>query len=335
MSTDRARKQAFLAVVTGVLGRERIKNMDLTKLQLSRRVRKGGVKGKESKPQDLLIVRLTNIHPPVVVLSSIIVGAYLWNKHWILSNVLALSLSLSSISLLALDSFKTGSIMLAGLFVYDVFWVFGTNVMVSVARGFDGPIKIVWPKNLVEGLFDGATDWKMTMLGLGDIVIPGIFIALALRYDQHRYAKSNEKLLITKHDVDFPKPYFKATLVAYVAGLATTMLVMHFTKAAQPALLYLSPACVGAIVITSLRLGQWSETWAYDSNEEDAKADEEAKRAKGEAADEDEADDDDEDDDNDEAAWEGVKDDGSNATQHARSTRSSTRKRKTSTKTDK
>lgn len=323
----------------GIIGREKIQKMDTTRFQLSKRVRKGGTSGKESKSQDLLVIRMNNIHPPVVVLSVVIVAAYLWNKHWVLSNILALSLSLSSISLLALDSFKTGSIMLAGLFVYDVFWVFGTNVMVSVARGFDGPIKIVWPKNLVEGLFDGASDWKMTMLGLGDIVIPGIFIALALRYDQHRHAKANENLLITKYDTNFAKPYFKATLVAYVAGLATTMLVMHFTKAAQPALLYLSPACVGAIVITSLRLGQWSETWAYDSNEEDAKYDEKIKKSKkADAINASEAnnDEDDEiDDENEEAAWEGVRDNGTSVTQKTTSsTRASTRKRKTSTKTE-
>ena len=30
----------------------------------------------------------------------------------------------------------------AGLFVYDVFWVFFTPVMVSVAKSFDAPIKV-------------------------------------------------------------------------------------------------------------------------------------------------------------------------------------------------
>lgn len=30
----------------------------------------------------------------------------------------------------------------AGLFVYDIFWVFFTPVMVSVAKSFDAPIKV-------------------------------------------------------------------------------------------------------------------------------------------------------------------------------------------------
>ncbi|KAI3679581.1 hypothetical protein L2E82_51119 [Cichorium intybus] len=33
-----------------------------------------------------------------------------------------------------LVSFKTGAILLAGLFVYDIFWVYFTPVMVSVAK---------------------------------------------------------------------------------------------------------------------------------------------------------------------------------------------------------
>jgi hypothetical protein len=33
----------------------------------------------------------------------------------------------------------------AGLFVYDIFWVFFTPVMVSVAKSFDAPIKVSNP----------------------------------------------------------------------------------------------------------------------------------------------------------------------------------------------
>lgn len=72
------------------------------------------------------------------------------------------------------------------------------------------------------------------MLGLGDIVIPGIFVSLALRYDYHRHTNSTNQ-----SSKAFAKPYFYAALFAYVSGLITTMTVMHTFKAAQPALLYL------------------------------------------------------------------------------------------------
>jgi presenilin-like A22 family membrane protease len=127
--------------------------------------------------ESVFATKLSILSLPLGLLSGAIVLSYLYTKHWVLSNILALSLAHSGITLMALDSFRTGGIMLLGLFAYDIFWVFGTDVMVSVARGLDGPIKITFPKNFADGLqraLEGAEpDWKLTMLGLGDIVIPG------------------------------------------------------------------------------------------------------------------------------------------------------------------
>jgi minor histocompatibility antigen H13 len=64
----------------------------------------------------------------------------------LLTDVLALSFSYNALSLLKLDSFKTGSILLSGLFVYDVWWVFGTDVV----REFD---LVDWSEVLNEVLF--------------------------------------------------------------------------------------------------------------------------------------------------------------------------------------
>jgi len=63
------------------------------------------------------------------------------------------------------------------LFFYDIFWVFKTEVMVTVAKSLDAPIKLLFPYALHE------EEMKFSMLGLGDIVIPGIFVALCARYD--------------------------------------------------------------------------------------------------------------------------------------------------------
>ena len=51
----------------------------------------------------------------------------------LLTDILALSFSHSSLSILKLDKFKTGIILLSGLFLYDIWWVFGTEV---VCNGF-------------------------------------------------------------------------------------------------------------------------------------------------------------------------------------------------------
>ncbi|KAJ2714202.1 hypothetical protein H4R19_001852 [Coemansia spiralis] len=211
---------------------------------------------------------------------------YLWTRNWVASNALGLAASFSAIALLRLDSFKTGMIMLAGLFAYDVFWVFGTPVMVTVAKGFDAPIKVVFPR----ALFPATGALKFTMLGLGDIVIPGIFLALALRFDRQRYLDSigfrKDKPLPRalnghRRGFAFPMPYFTACGAAYVAGLATTITVMHVFKAAQPALLYLSPACILAVLGTALARGELQAVLAY--SEEQPKGDDADKESNAHA----------------------------------------------------
>ena len=46
--------------------------------------------------------------------------------------------------------------------------------------------------------------------------------------------------------------YFILSFAAYIIGLATTIAVMHVFNAAQPALLYLVPCCVGLPLLQAL-----------------------------------------------------------------------------------
>ncbi|XP_029013514.1 minor histocompatibility antigen H13 isoform X4 [Betta splendens] len=184
----------------------------------------------------------------VCLLISSVVGVwYLLKKHWIANNLFGLAFALNGVELLHLNNVSTGCILLGGLFVYDVFWVFGTNVMVTVAKSFEAPIKLVFPQDLLE---KGLEASNFAMLGLGDIVIPGIFIALLLRFDVS--LKKNSRT------------YFYSSFLAYIFGLGLTIFVMHTFKHAQPALLYLVPACVGFPVIVALFKGELTEMFRYE-----------------------------------------------------------------------
>lgn len=178
---------------------------------------------------------------------------YSITKYWISSNLLGLSFAFTAIKVLHLDSFKTGMILLAGLFLYDIFWVFGTDVMVSVAKSFDVPVKLLFPRNILQS----PLAKEFTMLGLGDIVIPGAMVSLCLRFDQHLRPESKS----------FSKFYFNACFLAYLLGLLTTMTVMHTFKAAQPALLYLSPACILAPLLVAICRRQLGQLFAYSTEE--------------------------------------------------------------------
>ncbi|EMD40546.1 hypothetical protein CERSUDRAFT_111145 [Gelatoporia subvermispora B] len=236
--------KSFISLARWSMGRSHWKQYDKVQILL--------LKG----PRELISVSLRT--PSLFLIPLGAIPSILYNfggnntrRSALLTDILALSFSHNAISLLKLDSFKTGVVLLSGLFLYDVWWVFGTEVMVKVATTLDVPIKLLWAKSLTF-----STERGFTMLGLGDIVVPGMFIAFALRYDAHRAKRGN--------------PYFRAALFAYVAGLVTTMSVMHFFKKAQPALLYLSPACILSFVMTSVVQGEFKEAWSWSDDPETA-----------------------------------------------------------------
>ncbi len=106
-----------------------------------------------------------------------------------------------------------------------------------MAKNFDGPIKLLFPRAL-----DAATGKRLfSMLGLGDIVIPGIFVALMLRMDVGN---------------NFAHNYFRSAFGGYVLGLATTIVVMNVFNAAQPALLYIVPAILGSVALHAWSKGK-------------------------------------------------------------------------------
>ncbi|KAF9933167.1 hypothetical protein FBU30_006333 [Linnemannia zychae] len=247
-------------------------NVDKWNLALTRK-RKG------MGHQEFYSVHFTILHMILAVVSALLSAYYIATKNWIASNIFGICFSLNAIQLLALDSFKTGMILLSGLFVYDIFWVFGTEVMVSVAKNFDAPVKVIFPR-LLFGLPAGQA-YQFAMLGLGDIVIPGVFVALCLRFDQHLAGTKNPNL---GRSTRFSKPYFTACFIAYALGLGTTIFVMHTFKAAQPALLYLSPACILSVIFMGFARGEIKEVFAYTSEEgaEAAKAKEAEDKKKAE-----------------------------------------------------
>lgn len=199
------------------------------------------------------------------VLGALLTAWYAYEKHWIANNLLGLAFCIQAIAMLSLGSYKVGCILLGGLFIYDIFWVFGTDVMVTVAKSFDAPVKLLFPRNI------WAEKHEFSMLGLGDIVIPGIFIALLLRFDAHR--SSNKK--------NFSPLYFRISFFSYIVGLLTTIGVMHFFKAAQPALLYLVPACIGSSFLTAVVREELSILFAYSEEEDEKKSKSKKNKKKG------------------------------------------------------
>ncbi|KAJ2984454.1 hypothetical protein NUW58_g6049 [Xylaria curta] len=108
---------------------------------------------------------------------------YYTTESTFLSNVMGYAFSYVGIIIMSPTTFTTGSSVLFGLFFYDIVMVFYTPYMVTVATKLDAPVKLV---------FQGPT--RASMLGLGDIVIPGMFVGLCLRFDHYMYYYRQQKL---------------------------------------------------------------------------------------------------------------------------------------------
>merc|ERR1712226_1272799 len=129
--------------------------------------------------------------------------------------------------------------------------------MVTVAKSLDGPIKIYFPRSLTvneNGMID------LSLLGLGDIVIPGFFLSLLLRFDAHNADVTY--FPVNVYDT-FPKPYFHFTLLGYILGMISTIFIMIKYQTAQPALLYLVPACLGSSLLVSFVRGETRSLVGY------------------------------------------------------------------------
>lgn len=107
------------------------------------------------------------------------------DKPWWLTNILGLSFSYSALQLMSPTTFWTGTMILSSLFVYDIYFVFFTPLMVTVAKKLDIPIKLLFPRP--PGPNEDPSKQSLAMLGLGDIVLPGMMIGLALRFDLYLF----------------------------------------------------------------------------------------------------------------------------------------------------
>lgn len=242
------------------------------------------------------------------------------SKPWWLTNFLGFSFCYGSLQLMSPSTFVTGSLIMSSLFFYDIYFVYFTPLMVTVATKLDVPVKLLFPRP--SDPTDPAGAVSLSMLGLGDIVIPGMMMGLALRFDLYLYYKAKGVLKSRLESEDsgvikptyqsatggwgerfwapearsseseleppyrdarsFPKTYFKASIVGYALGMISTLAVMHIFSHAQPALLYLVPGVVLSLWGTALVKGQVREMWEFDDGK-DEDGDEDASKKNSES----------------------------------------------------
>ena len=69
-------------------------------------------------------------------------------------------------------------------------------------------------------------------------------------------------------------------MFCYALGLVATVSIMYFFKAAQPALLYLVPACLGGSLFVAMTRGEFNLLAAYNEESKEDVKDEGAEKKK-------------------------------------------------------
>ncbi|VCW96782.1 unnamed protein product [Gulo gulo] len=199
---------------------------------------------------------------------------------WILQDILGITFCLNLIKTLKLPNFKSCVILLGLLLLYDVFFVFitpfitknGESIMVELAAGPFGnnekndgnlveataqpsapheklPVVIRVPKLAYFSVMSVCL-MPVSILGFGDIIVPGLLVAYCRRFDVQTGSSSI---------------YYVSSTIAYAVGMILTFVVLVLMKKGQPALLYLVPCTLLTASVVAWRRKEMKKFWKGSS----------------------------------------------------------------------
>jgi len=259
---------------------------------------------------------------PALALASVWFAFRRATWAWLLQDLFGLCVCLVFLRTLRLSSLRVASILLSLMFFYDIFMVFLSpflfhrSVMMSVATAGDAtatdagagvclrfkgermPMLFVIPRfsfsasstseGRVHDYGPGAVEdetQEFAMLGLGDVVVPGLLLTLAARADiVRRVARASRFRAKPQSHADADSCVSRALLFArensywslavfgYLLGLLMALLanMFHLTVngvEGQPALLYLVPCTIAAVAARAYALGELRAIWSGASLE--------------------------------------------------------------------
>ncbi|GMH22697.1 hypothetical protein Nepgr_024540 [Nepenthes gracilis] len=173
---------------------------------------------------------------------------------WIGQDILGITLIITVLQIVRIPNLKVGTVILSCALFYDIFWVFISkmmfheSVMIVVARGDksgeDGiPMLLKFPR-----MFDPWGGYSI--IGFGDILLPGLIEAFSLRYDW--LGKKNLRA-----------GYFIWEMFAYGLGLLVTYVALNLMDGhGQPALLYIVPFTLGTFFMLGRKRGDLKSLWS-------------------------------------------------------------------------
>jgi len=221
---------------------------------------------------------------------------------WVVQDIMGACMCILFLSIIKLNSIRVASILLIVAFLYDIFFVFvtplifkGQSVMITVATS-GGPPKAdpSWcEKYPTDADCQGGDPLPMlltvpriadyqqgaSLLGLGDIVLPGLLLSFAARFDEAKklvgFMRTGSATPTNRSPHTCPPDspagricgllcnggYFVPLVIAYAIGLLCANIAVYVMNMGQPALLYLVPACLGTMVVLGKRRNELDDLW--------------------------------------------------------------------------
>lgn len=229
------------------------------------------------------------------------------NYSWVFQDVFGICFCMVFLKTVRLPNLKIATVLLVLVFAYDVFMVFLSplifheSVMIKAATGGNQaaatastgfclrypdetahkclreqmPILLRMPKFL---------DWRegYAMLGLGDIVLPGLLLVFCARYDyatrgqlygkvkphigriksfRSMHANAGSPELDAASRSSSRRGLFCVLVWGYAVGLFLANLAVVLMKEGQPALMYLVPCTLGPLSLLAWRRGILAKLW--------------------------------------------------------------------------
>ena len=218
--------------------------------------------------------------------------------YWITQDIFGACMCVMFLQTIKLNSMRVAAILLLVAFFYDIFFVFvtplifkGKSVMITVATS-GGPPKAdpSWCEKYPDDAnCQGGDPLPMlftiprindyqggsSLLGLGDIVLPGLLISFGARLDAaksllgvmnggngsiHSYAACPERKFCWNCSM-CSGGYFVPLVIAYAVGLSMANAAVYLMQMGQPALLYLVPCTLGTLSFMGWRRQELQDLW--------------------------------------------------------------------------
>jgi hypothetical protein len=183
-----------------------------------------------------------NFATPLTFATALLVAVtWFCTEHWALSNFISFSLCCAGISFVKIQKLQIVVTVCIGFLLYDVYWVFlspaafGKSVMVEAATHAAPHMPIA---------FTAPRAGHASMIGAGDIVLPGIVLDFFMRFD----ALHGSGL-------------FAVAFAGYCAGLMLAWAAVHLMEKGQPALLWIFPAVLAPTLAVAAWQGLLAEMW--------------------------------------------------------------------------